>query len=156
MSKIKPCLWFDNQAEEAANFYVSIFPDSKIAELSRYGEAGPGPAGSVMVVNFELSGQEFMALNGGPAFKFSEAISMYVDCKTQDELDLLWEKLLEGGQPHQCGWLKDKYGLSWQIVPSALGELMSDPDPDKSKRVMESMLQMVKLDIGELQRAYQG
>jgi predicted 3-demethylubiquinone-9 3-methyltransferase (glyoxalase superfamily) len=157
MQKIVTFLWFDNQAEEAANFYVSIFNNSKIVSLSRYGEGSPGPAGSVMVVVFELDGQQFMALNGGPIFHFTEAISLVVNCETQAEVDNLWDKLLSGGgQPSRCGWLKDKYGLSWQIVPTALGKLMSDPDPEKSKRVTQAMLQMVKLDIAKLEQAYRG
>ena len=140
MPKITPFLWFDNQAEEAANFYVSIFKNSKIVNVSRYGEAGPGPKGSAMTVVFQLDGQEFIALNGGPHFKFTEAISFSVDCKTQQEVDEYWEKLSAGGKPGQCGWLKDKYGLSWQIVPSILGQLLGDKDPQKSKRAMEAML----------------
>jgi predicted 3-demethylubiquinone-9 3-methyltransferase (glyoxalase superfamily) len=154
MQKITPFLWFDDKAEEAMNFYVSIFKNSKRGRISRYGEAGPGPKGTVMVATFQLEGQEFMALNGGPHFKFTEAISLVVNCETQDEVDGFWEKLSEGGSKGQCGWLKDKYGLSWQIVPTALGELMSDPDPEKSKRVMTAMLQMAKLDISGLKRAY--
>ena len=155
MQKITPFLWFDGKAEEAMNFYVSIFKNSKRGRISRYGEAGPGPKGAVMVVTFQLDGQEFMALNGGPHFKFTEAISLLVNCETQDEVDALWEKLSEGGAKGQCGWLKDKYGLSWQIVPTALGEMMSDPDPEKSKRVMNAMLQMKKLDIKTLKQAYE-
>jgi len=153
MQKITPFLWFDDKAEEAMNFYVSIFKNSKRGRISRYGEAGPGPKGTVMVATFQLEGQEFMALNGGPHFKFTEAISLVVNCETQDEVDGFWEKLSEGGSKGQCGWLKDKYGLSWQIVPTALGELMSDPDPEKSKRVMKAMLQMKKIDIESLKRA---
>jgi len=156
MPKITPFLWFDNQAEEAANFYVSIFKNSKIVNVSRYGEAGPGTKGSAMTVVFQLDGQEFIALNGGPHFKFTEAISFSVDCKTQQEVDEYWEKLSAGGKPGQCGWLKDKYGLSWQIVPSILGQLLGDKDPQKSKRAMEAMLKMTKLDIAALQRAYEG
>jgi predicted 3-demethylubiquinone-9 3-methyltransferase (glyoxalase superfamily) len=156
MQKITPFLWFDNQAEEAANFYVSIFKNSKIETISRYGDAGPGPKGSVMIVQFQLEGQHFTALNGGPIFSFTPAVSLLVDCQTQDEVDELWQKLSAGGKPDRCGWLKDKYGLSWQIVPSALGKLMSDPDPKKSKRVMQAMLQMDKIDINRLQQAYQG
>ena len=155
MQKITPFLWFDNQAEEAMNFYVSIFKNSKRGRVSRYGEAGPGPKGTVMVAAFQLEGQEFMALNGGPHFKFTEAISLVVNCETQDEVDAFWEKLSEGGSKGQCGWLKDKYGLSWQIVPTVLGELMSDPDPEKSKRVMQAMLQMTKIDIKGLRQAYE-
>lgn len=155
MQKITPFLWFDGKAEEAMNFYVSIFKNSKRGRISRYGEEGPGPKGAVMVVTFRLDGQEFMALNGGPHFKFTEAISLLVNCETQDEVDAMWEKLSEGGAKGQCGWLKDKYGLSWQVVPTALGEMMSDPDPEKSKRVMITMLQMKKLDISGLKRAYE-
>jgi len=156
MPKITPCLWFDGQAEEAMNFYVSIFKDSKVGTVSRYGDAGPGPKGSVMVATFQLEGQEFMGLNGGPQYTFSPAISFMVNCKTQDEVDHLWDKLSEGGQIQQCGWLQDKFGVSWQIVPTALMELMRDKDPAKSKRVMEAMLKMKKLDIAELRRAYEG
>lgn len=156
MTKITPFLWFDNQAEEAVNLYISIFKNSKIKEVSRYGEAGPGPAGSVMVISFELDGQGFTALNGGPNFNFTEAISFLVNCETQEEVDYLWEKLTEGGEEVQCGWLKDKFGLSWQIVPTKLGELMGDPDPVKAQRVTQAMLQMKKLDIAGLQRAYEG
>ncbi len=157
MQKIVTFLWFDDKAEEAANFYVSIFKNSKITNASRYGEAGPGPKGSVMVVEFELEGQKFMALNGGPVFKLTPAVSLVVNCETQNEVDDLWDKLLAGGgKPSQCGWLEDKYGLSWQIVPTVLGKLMSDPDPEKSKRVMQAVLQMVKLDIAKLEQAYKG
>lgn len=156
MQKITPCLWFDSQAEEAAKFYVSIFKNSKIDRITRYGEVGPGPKGSVMTVEFQLEGQDFIGLNGGPHFKFTEAISLSVDCKTQEEVDQLWEKLSEGGEKVQCGWLKDKYGLSWQIVPRVLSEMLADPDPAKSKRVMEAMLKMKKLDIKGLERAYRG
>ena len=154
MPKITPFLWFDTQAEEAAHFYVSIFNNSKIVNVSRYGEAGPGPKGSAMTVTFELDGQRFIALNGGPHFKFTEAVSFSVDCKTQEEVDKYWQKLSEGGQEVQCGWLKDRYGLSWQINPTILGEMLSDPDPQKSKRVMEAMLKMKKIDIAGLKRAY--
>jgi len=153
MQKINPFLWFDDEAEEAMNFYISIFKNSRVVSISRYGDAGPGPKGKVMVASFELEGQKFMALNGGPGFAFSEAISFLVDCETQEEVDYLWEKLCEGGKPSRCGWLKDKFGLSWQIVPSILGQLMSDPDPEKSKRVLQAMMQMVKLDIEGLRRA---
>ncbi len=156
MPEITPFLWFDTQAEEAAKFYVGIFPRSKIVSVARYGEAGPGPKGSVMTVAFELDGKRFTALNGGPQFKFTEAISFVVDCKTQKDVDRYWAKLSKGGEEGPCGWLKDKYGLSWQIVPTALGELLSDPDPAKSKRVMEAMLKMRKLDIGVLKNAYEG
>jgi len=154
MQKITPFLWFDDKAEEAMNFYVSIFQNSKRGRISRYGEAGPGPKGTVMVATFQLEGQDFIALNGGPHFKFTEAISLVVNCETQDEVDAFWEKLSEGGSKGQCGWLKDKYGLSWQVVPTALGKLMSDPDPGKSKRVMTAMLKMTKMDIQGLQQAY--
>ncbi|MCL5274594.1 MAG: VOC family protein [Chloroflexi bacterium] len=153
MQKITPFLWFDNNAEEAVNFYTSIFPNSQVLSVSRYGEAGPGPAGQVMVMSFRLDGQEFQALNGGPIFKFTEAISFVVDCKTQDEVDMYWEKLSAGGEESQCGWLKDKFGLSWQIVPAALGELLSDPNPVKAQRVMQAMLQMSKIDILGLENA---
>ncbi len=155
MQKISPFLWFDNQAEEAANFYVSIFKNSKIGTVRRYGEAGPGPKGGVMAVTFQLEGQAFTALNGGPQFTFSPAISFLVNCEAQQEVDALWEKLAEGGRKDRCGWLKDKYGVSWQIIPTALGKLMSDPDPEKSARVMKAMLQMDKIDIKRLQQAYQ-
>ncbi|MBF6595252.1 MAG: VOC family protein [Thermaceae bacterium] len=156
MQKIVTFLWFDHQAEEAVNFYTSLFADSKVLSVARYGDAGPGPKGSVMTVNFQLEGREFIALNGGPQFKFSEAISLFVNCKTQEEVDALWAKLSEGGEEGPCGWLKDKYGLSWQIVPTTLFELMRDPDPEKSKRVMQAMLQMKKIDTDGLRRAYEG
>ena len=152
--KITPFLWFDNNAEEAANFYVSIFKNSRVLRATRHTETGPGPAGSVMTIEFELDGVPFIAMNGGPHFKFTEAISLTVDCATQEELDHYWDKLTEGGKPVQCGWLKDKYGLSWQIVPSIMGELMSDPSG--SKRVMKAMMQMVKLDIKKLTDARDG
>lgn len=154
MPKISPFLWFDTQAEEAANFYTSIFKNSKIVKVSRYGEGAPSPKGSVMTVAFTLDGQEFTALNGGPLFKFTEAISFVVNCKTQEEVDTYWAKLLEGGEESRCGWLKDKYGLSWQIVPTALGEMLGDRDPKKARRVMEAMLQMKKIDIAGLKKAY--
>ena len=153
--KITPFLWFDNQAEEAVNFYVSIFKNSKITSIDRYGEAGPGPKGTVMTASFELEGQGFMALNGGPDFKFTEAISFFVSCETQAEVDEFWEKLSVGGEKGPCGWLKDKYGVSWQIVPTILGELLNDPDPEKSERVMKAMLQMKRLDINALKQAYE-
>ena len=153
--KITPFLWFDNQAEEAVNFYVSIFKNSKITSIDRYGEAGPGPKGTVMTASFELEGQGFMALNGGPEYKFTEAISFFVNCETQVEVDELWAKLSAGGEEGPCGWLKDKYGVSWQIVPTILGELLNDPDPEKSGRVMKAMLQMKKLDINTLRQAYE-
>jgi len=154
VQKITPFLWFESQAEEAANFYTSIFKNSKIVSIARYGEAGPGPKGSVMTVAFNLDGQDFVALNGGPEFAFTPAISFLVSCKTQEEVDHFWEKLLQGGKPSQCGWLKDKFGVSWQVVPAVLGELLGDKDAKKSKRVMEAMLQMVKLDIKKLKEAY--
>jgi predicted 3-demethylubiquinone-9 3-methyltransferase (glyoxalase superfamily) len=155
MQKITPFLWFNDQAEEAMNFYTAIFKNSKISSVSRYGEGGPGPQGSVMTATFELDGQEFMALNGGPLFTFTEAISFFVNCETQVEVDELWEKLTEGGEESQCGWLKDKFGLSWQIVPSVLGELLNDPDAEKAGRVMNAMLQMKKIDIAGLRAAYE-
>ena len=154
MQKITPFLWFDNQAEEAAKFYTSIFKNSKVGAISRYGDAGPGPKGSVMVVSFQLDGQEFTALNGGPQFKFTEAISLVVNCETQEEVDMFWEKLSEGGQKIQCGWLKDKFGLAWQIVPAALPKLMSSGDAARSNRVMQALMQMDKIDIKRLQQAY--
>ena len=156
MQKITPFLWFDNQAEEAANFYVSIFKNSKVLNVNRYGEAGPQPAGTALTVTFQLEGLEFTALNGGPHFKFTEAISLYVDCASQAEVDTLWEKLTEDGEESQCGWLKDKYGISWQIVPAKLIELMHDEDPEKARRVTEAMLQMRKIDLEKLQQAYEG
>ncbi len=154
MLTVHPFLWFDKQAEEAARFYTSIFKDSKIESITRYGPEGPGPEGSVMIVSFRLLGQEFEALNGGPEFKFTPAISFYVDCQTQAEVDELWQKLSEGGSIQQCGWLQDKFGVSWQIVPSILTRLLQDKDPEKARRVMHAMLQMQKIDIAELQRAY--
>ena len=154
MQKITPFLWFDGKAEEAMNFYTSIFKNSKIGRITRYGDAGPGPKGAVMSATFQLDGQEFMALNGGPQFKFTEAISFFVNCETQEEVDELWEKLSEGGQKSRCGWLKDKYGLSWQIIPSALGKMLGDKDPEKSQRVMKAILQMDKIDIKRLEQAY--
>ncbi len=160
MQKIRPFLWFDDKAEEAANFYVSIFKNSKIGDIARYGDEAAKmsgrPEGSVMTVTFQLDGQEFMALNGGPLFKFSEATSFLVNCETQQEVDELWEKLSQGGKKDRCGWLKDKYGLSWQIVPTVLGKLLQGKDAEKSKRVMTAMLQMDKLDIKRLQQAYDG
>ena len=154
--RITSCLWFDGQAEEAAKFYVAIFKNSRITAVSRYGDAGPGPKGSVMTVAFELDGQSFVGLNGGPTFKFTEAISMIVHCETQAEVDYYWEKLSIGGQPGRCAWLKDKFGVSWQVVPDALIELMQDKDAAKSARVMQAMLQMTKIDIAGLRRAYEG
>ena len=156
MQKITPFLWFDNNAEEAMNFYTSIFKNSKVLTVSRYGEAGPGPTGTVMTAEFELEGQEFVALNGGPRFKFTEAISFVVNCETQEEVDYFWERLSEGGEKSRCGWLKDKFGLWWQVVPVILAELMSDQDPEKSKRVMQSMLTMDKIEIEPLKRAHAG
>ena len=158
--RIRPCLWFDDQAEEAARFYTGIFKNSKIGKISRYGEAGREvhgrPAGSVMTVEFALDGQPFTALNGGPLFKFNEAISFQIECRDQKEVDYYWEKLTQGGDPsaQQCGWLKDKYGVSWQVVPAVLVDLVSDPRSEKSQRAMTAMLRMKKLDIGELERAY--
>jgi predicted 3-demethylubiquinone-9 3-methyltransferase (glyoxalase superfamily) len=154
MQKITPFLWFDGKAEEAMNFYISIFKNSKVVSVSRYGEAGPGPKGSVMGATFELDGQRFFALNGGPEFNFTPAISFFVNCETQREVDELWEKLSAGGEKQRCGWLKDKYGLSWQIVPTVLGELLQDSDPAKSQRTMTAMLQMDKLDIQHLKDAH--
>jgi predicted 3-demethylubiquinone-9 3-methyltransferase (glyoxalase superfamily) len=158
MQKITPFLWFDDKAEEAANFYVSIFKNSKIGSIARYGDEGAAvsgrPKGSVMTVSFQLDGQEFTALNGGPIFKFTEAISFVVNCKTQEEVDKLWENLSAGGSESQCGWLKDKYGLSWQIVPTVVVEMLKDRDAAKSKRVMQAILQMHKLDIKVLQQVY--
>jgi predicted 3-demethylubiquinone-9 3-methyltransferase (glyoxalase superfamily) len=155
MQKITPFLWFNNNAEEAVNFYISIFKNSKIVNISRYGEAGPGPKGTVMSATFELNGQEFMALNGGPHFSFSPAISLFVKCETQQEVDEFWEKLSAGGKKERCGWLTDKYGLSWQIIPNALGRMLQDKDPEKSKRVMKAMLQMDKINIDGLKQAYE-
>ena len=153
MNDIIPCLWFDTEGEEAARFYTTVFPNSKILEISRYGEAGPREAGSVMTVDFELNGQRFLALNGGPEFTFSEAISFQVSCRDQDEVDAYWSKLSAGGEEGPCGWLKDRFGVSWQIVPTALPELLGSPDPETSQRVMRAMLKMKKIEIGELERA---
>ncbi len=150
------CLWFDTEGEEAANFYISIFNDSKLGRVGRYTEAGPGPAGAVMAVEFELSGQKFVALNGGPQFKFNESISFQIPCEDQDEVDYYWSKRSEGGQEVACGWLKDKYGLSWQVVPTMLIDMIGDPDPAKAKRTTEAMLSMTKFDIAALQKAYAG
>jgi len=154
MQKITPFLWFDGQAEEAMNFYISIFKNSKIINVSRYGEAGPGPKGTVMSGTFQLEGQQFMALNGGPHFTFTPAISLFVNCEAQEEVDELWKKLSAGGSEERCGWLKDKFGLSWQIIPSALGKLLGDKDPEKAKRVMMAMLKMNKIEVKKLQEAY--
>jgi predicted 3-demethylubiquinone-9 3-methyltransferase (glyoxalase superfamily) len=156
MQKVTPFLWFDDQAEEAAKLYTSVFDNSEILSTTRYGAAGPGEPGSVMTVEFELEGQRFVGLNGGPKFPFTEAVSFVVDCETQDEVYELWEKLSEGGEEGPCGWLKDRFGLSWQIVPRVLLELLSDPDPEKSQRVMKAMLEMHKIEIEPLRRAYAG
>jgi len=154
MQKITPFLWFDGRAEEAARFYTSIFKNSKLGGMTRYGDAGPGPKGSVMTIAFQLDGQEFVALNGGPQFPFTEAVSFVVNCDTQNEIDYFWEKLSTGGQEIECGWLKDKYGLSWQIVPTGLSVMLQDPDPEKTNRVMQAVLQMVKPNIKRLEQAY--
>jgi predicted 3-demethylubiquinone-9 3-methyltransferase (glyoxalase superfamily) len=156
MQKITPFLWFTNNAEDAMNFYTSIFKNSKIIKVHRCGDAGPGPKGSVLTGTFQLEGQEFMALNGGPHYQFTPAISLFVNCETQEEVDDLWERLAAGGEKVQCGWLKDKFGVSWQIIPTALGRLLWDKDPKKSARVMQAMLQMKKIDIEGLKRAYAG
>lgn len=156
MQKITPFLWFDDKAEEAMNFYISIFKNSKVVRVTRYGDAGPGPKGTVMAATFELEGQEFYALNGGPVFKFTPAISLFVNCETQQEVDELWEKLSQGGRIDQCGWLQDRYGLSWQIIPTLLGTLLGDKDPVKANRAMQAMLQMKKIDMAGLQKAHDG
>lgn len=156
MQKITTFLWFDDKAEEAVNLYVSLFKNSKIETISYYGEAAPRPKGTVLTVVFQLDGQQFMALNGGPHYSFTPAISLLVNCETQEEVDRLWDKLLEGGKPSRCGWLQDRYGLSWQIVPTILGKLMSDPDRKKADRVMQAMLKMDKLNIKGLEQAYKG
>jgi predicted 3-demethylubiquinone-9 3-methyltransferase (glyoxalase superfamily) len=156
MRKITPCLWFDGRAEEAAEFYTSIFKDSKVGKIARYGEAGPGAPGTVMTVNFEIAGEEFMGLNGGPQFQFSPAISFVVHCKNQRQVDHYWDRLIEGGEPSQCGWLTDKFGVSWQIVPNVLPKMLKAKDPDKVRRVMAAMLPMVKLDVKTLKDAYKG
>ncbi|MFD7920918.1 VOC family protein [Streptomyces sp. NPDC059740] len=156
MQKITPFLWFDTEAEEAAEFYTGIFEESRIVEVARYGEAGPGPAGSVMTVTFELAGQRHVALNGGPQFVFTEALSLSVDCADQAEVDYFWTRLSEGGQEGPCGWLKDRYGLSWQVVPRVLPRLMADPDPERAARVTRAMLAMGKLDVARLEAAYEG
>jgi predicted 3-demethylubiquinone-9 3-methyltransferase (glyoxalase superfamily) len=156
MPKPTPCLWFDTEGEEAAKFYTTVFPNSRIVDVVRYGETGPGPEGSVMTVSFELDGQPFTALNGGPQFTFNEAVSFEVGCETQAEVDDYWSRLTEGGQEVQCGWVKDKYGVSWQIIPKGLNELLSDPDPERSQRAMKAMLDMVKIDIDEVRRAADG
>jgi predicted 3-demethylubiquinone-9 3-methyltransferase (glyoxalase superfamily) len=156
MQKITPFLWFNGNAEEAMNFYTSIFKNSKILRVTRYGEGGPYPKGTVMMGSFQIEGQEFHVLNGGPQFSFTEAISLFVNCETQQEIDDLWEKLCQGGKKSRCGWLKDKFGLSWQIIPPALGQMLGDPDRVKSNRVMQAMLQMDKIDIARLKQAYDG
>lgn len=156
MQKITPFLWFEDNAEDAMNFYTSIFKNARIGQVRRYGDAGPGPKGSVMSGTFQIEGQEFMALNGGPTFKFSPAISFFVNCETQKEVDELWEKLSAGGETMQCGWLKDKFGVCWQIIPKALGVLLGDKDPQKSQRVMKAMMKMIKIDVEGLKRAYAG
>jgi predicted 3-demethylubiquinone-9 3-methyltransferase (glyoxalase superfamily) len=156
MQGITTCLWFDTQAEEAANYYTSIFKDAKITKVSYYGEAGPRTAGTVMTVEFQIEGSHFGALNGGPQFTFNEAVSFQLNCESQAEVDELWSKLSDGGEEGPCGWLKDKYGVSWQVTPTALGELLGDPDAERSQRVMKAMLAMKKIEIDELQRAYEG
>lgn len=153
MEPISPCLWFDTQGEEAANFYVSIVPNSKILNVQRYGDAGPGEPGSVMVVEFELNGQRYSALNGGPLYTFNEAVSLQLWCENQDEVDYYWSRLTEGGEEGPCGWLKDRFGLSWQVIPRRLTELLSDPDPGRSQRAMAAMLQMGKIDIATMEKA---
>ena len=155
MQKITPFLWFDGNAEEAMNLYVSVFKNSKVVSVTRYGEAGPGPKGTVMSATFELEGQQFYALNGGPQYKFTPAVSLFVSCKTQQEVDELWNKLSAGGHKDRCGWLQDKYGLSWQIIPSVLGKMLADKNPRKSQSVMRAMLQMDKIDIAKLKQAYE-
>lgn len=154
--KITTCLWFDTQAEEAAEYYVSIFDEGKILDVSRYGEGGPGPAGQAITVRFQIGGRTFTALNGGPAFTFNEAVSFVIDCASQEEVDRYWSVLADGGQEGQCGWLKDRYGVSWQVVPSVLGQLLGGPDPHGAQRAMQAMLAMRKLDIAALQNAYDG
>ncbi len=153
MQKITPCLWFDTEGEDAARFYTSVFPNSRVVDVTRYGSAGPRPEGTVMTVSFELDGQRFVALNGGPEFTFDEAISFQVSCETQEEVDAFWSKLTEDGEEGPCGWLKDRFGVSWQIVPTALTDLLADPDREKSQRVMQAMLQMKKIEIDVLERA---
>jgi predicted 3-demethylubiquinone-9 3-methyltransferase (glyoxalase superfamily) len=155
MQKITPYLWFDDNAEEAVNFYMSVFKNAKIGTVLRYGDAGPGPKGQILTITFELEGLEFVALNGGPQFKFTEAISLFVNCETQAEVDELWEKLAAGGEVQQCGWLKDKYGLSWQIIPKTLLDLMQDKDEAKAQRVVSAMLKMTKIDMAALRQAYE-
>lgn len=156
MPRVTPFLWFDGQAEEATDFYISIFPNSKILEVKRCGDVGPGPKGSVLVVTFELDGQRFIALNGGPQFKFTEAVSFMIDCTNQEEVDYYWDRLSDGGEPGDCGWLKDRYGLSWQVTPTVLLELINDPDPERADRAMQAMMTMRKIDIATLQAAVDG
>lgn len=156
MQKIEPCLWFDGNAEDAARFYTSVFPDSCIATTLHHTGAGPGPKGGVLAITFEIQGQRFMALNGGPQYRFTPAISLMIHCGSQQEVDRYWSKLLDGGEPVQCGWLRDRFGVSWQIVPDKLLDMLRDPDDDKASRVMRAMMEMVKLDLGELERAYRG
>ena len=156
MKPLTPCLWFDTEGEEAATHYTSAFPNSRITNVARYGESGPRPAGTVMAVDFELNGQPFMALNGGPEFRFTEAVSFQVFCESQEEVDDYWARLSDGGEQGPCGWLKDRFGLSWQIVPTRLNELLGDPDPERAQRAMAAMLKMGKLDIAELERAAEG
>ncbi|MGH8970126.1 MAG: VOC family protein [Actinomycetes bacterium] len=153
MQKITPCLWFDTQGEEAASFYTSLFKNSRIVDIARYGEAGPRPAGTVMTVTFELEGEEFIALNGGPEFTFNEAVSFQVNCESQAEVDEFWSRLSEGGEEGPCGWLKDRFGVSWQVIPTALNELLNDPDPERAQRAMKAMLEMSKIDIEALRQA---
>jgi predicted 3-demethylubiquinone-9 3-methyltransferase (glyoxalase superfamily) len=155
MQKIVPYLWFDTQAEEAVNFYTSLFKNSKILEISRYGEGMPLPAGTVLTISFQLEGQDFVALNGGPSFKFTEAVSLFVNCQTQEEVDFLWTKFTEDGEESMCGWLKDKYGLSWQIIPAGLSDLLQGPDPAKSVRAVQCMLTMKKIDLAKIRQAYE-
>lgn len=157
MSAITPCLWFDTEGEEAAELYTSIFPNSRIKHVARYGDAGPRPAGTAMTVSFELDGREFVALNGGPQYTFNEAVSFQIDCETQEDVDHYWERLTEGGgEPGPCGWLKDRFGVSWQVIPRRLNELLGDPDPERSQRAMAAMLKMQKIEVGELERAADG
>ena len=155
MQKISPFLWFDGRAEEAMNFYTSVFKDAKISDVQRYGEAGPGPKGSVISASFQLHGQNFIALNGGPQFSFTPAISFFVNCENQEEVDELWARFSEGGEPQRCGWIKDKFGLSWQVIPTALGRMLQDKDPQKAQRVMQAMMKMVKIDVALLTQAYE-
>ncbi|MGB7196526.1 MAG: VOC family protein [Collimonas pratensis] len=155
MQKISPFLWFDGKAEEAMSFYMSVFKDAKIGSVSRYGDTGPGPKGAVMSATFQLHGQDFIVLNGGPQFSFTPAISFFVNCENQEEVDELWARFSEGGEPQHCGWIKDKFGLSWQIIPTALGRMLQDKDPQKAQRVMQAMMKMVKIDVALLTQAYE-